>query len=548
MGSLKSNKLNFVYIFLLVLLLLSLVKVQTLFQKDGPSIQVSSILPYSDTLHVLCSRNLTTSYPYDAIFADDVFLINQIYQGLVKLDDHLLETPDLAEYWSIDSTKTVYTFFLKKGVSFHNGKPCTAEDVVASLEYFLKNRPESYIRPYFKVLKGIDEFWNGKTPHVAGIQKISSYQIEFRLKHSYIPFLKLLSLPEAKILPASILKKNPQSLKQKPVGTGPYFMKNRSDRSILLEASKWEQMKPDEKPVKYFQLWVNDAAIRKRLTSNRFDLTYSYVYGFDDSTGQYNTIRLSSIASTFMGMNCQKFPTDNKNFRKAITYAIDRNKILYKYNNLANPINFFCPLNLPRNPLGYPSLEYNPKKAKTYLNFALNEINSDSMPTISIVADTTSMRKTMLDIITSYLDSLALPYKIHYYSDYSWEDEKKLFRENNIFFIGWYMDIPDPEFYFDVFFNSRQSTNLTQYSNPLIDSLLEESHENSQLSSRFQSYVEVEKILMDDAPIIPLLNEMDILVYRSTLKDVIMNRIGIVGLDLSRIRVTEDKPFASKDN
>jgi ABC-type transport system substrate-binding protein len=66
-----------------------------------------------------------------------VFLSEQLYDGLVRLDKNLKIQPALADYWMISSDGKKYTFFLKKGVHFHHGIELTAEDVKFSFERLL---------------------------------------------------------------------------------------------------------------------------------------------------------------------------------------------------------------------------------------------------------------------------------------------------------------------------------------------------------------------------------------------------------------------------
>ena len=79
-----------------------------------------------------------------------------------------------------------------------------------------------------------------------------------------------------------------------------------------------------------------------------------------------------------------------------------------------------------------------------------------------------------------------------------------------------------------------------QYSNDIVDSLLHESYSNKHLENRLKSYVKIEKILMDDVPIVPLLNDYEDVLYKKSLNNVMFNRIGIVGLDLSKVQINID--------
>lgn len=533
----KANTLKSLYLLILIFLVISIVKVIHSTKTNDSATTFVDYLPYSDTLHILARDNLTAVSPYEAIFADDVFLINQVYQGLVKLDNHMVEVPDLAKYWTVDSQHTKYTFYLKRNQLFHNEEVVHTDDVIESLEYFLKNKKDSYIRPYFKVIKGAVEFWEGKSPHVEGIIRESPYKISFILQHPYIPFLKLLSLPEAKIMPASVLRKEGINLDDYPIGSGAYLIKEKTKSNILLEAFDWDKRKGTSVYIKYFQVWLDEEIITNRFEKNNFDISYSHVRELKDPTNLFDKFQSPSLSLTFLGINYQRPPTDNKNVRKALFYGIDQNKVREEVRSIANPVNFYCPLNLPRDVESFPIKQYDYSKAKTFLNNALEHLNSNGIPKLLIAIDSTLYSNVITNVVLKNLDSLGIPYDVNYYSDLSLEDEAKLIQKNNLFLFGWYMDVPDPEYFFDVLFNSKQSTNFTQYSNNIVDSLLTECYSNRHLENRLKSYVKIEKILMDDVPIVPLLNDYEDIVFKRSLNNVMFNRIGIVGLDLSKVQI-----------
>lgn len=543
----RKNILKYIYLILFVFFLISIYQVLNPPQRDSNIIASSKYYSSFDTLHILISPNVTTTSPFDALYADDVFLINQVYQGLVKLDIHSLEAPDISKYWTVDSNNTRYTFYLRENQLFHNGDTVRADDVVASLEYFLKHKTDSYIRPYFKVLKGINEFWEGKTLHIAGIQKTSPLEVTFLLKHPYIPFLKLLSLPEAKIMPESILVQEGIDLNEHSIGSGPYLINHKTDSTILLQAYRWEQRKDSLVGVKYFKIWTDGNSTFKRFENRNFDISFSHVKEFADTTDQFDIYQIPSLTLNFLGINCQKFPTDNKALRKGLSYGIDQDKVRTEYGSESNHVNFYCPLNLPRDSETFPIPKFDRAQAENFLNIACDELNSDEIPGLSIAVDSTLTSNTITDVILRDLDSLGIRYELNYYSDLNLDEEAEFLSNNNLFLFGWYMDVPDPEFFFDVLFNSRQSINFMQYSNPEVDSMLEESYSNSHLDERLRTYVRIEKFLMDDAPIVPLMNDLEEVVYRVVLENVVLNRLGIVGLELSKIRLNE-KYLAQKRN
>ncbi|MBI3966209.1 MAG: hypothetical protein HY329_11305, partial [Chloroflexi bacterium] len=133
-----------------------------------------------------------------------------IYSGLLQFDEKLEPQPNLAERWDVAPDGKRYTFYLRKGVKWHDGKPFTSADVKFSFEKVLLKFHARSKAGLEKVLDGID------TPDES--------TVVFRFKEGYAPLLRRLDVVEAPILPKHVyegtdVQKNEANLK--PVGTGP---------------------------------------------------------------------------------------------------------------------------------------------------------------------------------------------------------------------------------------------------------------------------------------------------------------------------------------
>lgn len=139
------------------------------------------------------------------------FVTDQIYNGLVGLDDQLNPVPELATSWEISAGGKVYTFKLRPNVKWHDGQPFTSADVKFSFEQAL--------------LKFHSRTKAGLQPVLAGIDTPDDSTVVFRFKQPYGPLLQRLDVVEAPIIPKHIyegkdLQKDPANLK--PIGTGPF--------------------------------------------------------------------------------------------------------------------------------------------------------------------------------------------------------------------------------------------------------------------------------------------------------------------------------------
>ena len=135
-----------------------------------------------------------------------------IFDSLVELDEKLGVKPLLAESWEVSRDGLTYTFKLKKGVKWHDGKPFTARDVAFTFYSVLDPKVTTPHRGYFDALVGFPELTNKDNPKKPEelaqkpIEVLDDYTIRFRLRYPYGAFLAVLVNPRAGIVPEHLLK------------------------------------------------------------------------------------------------------------------------------------------------------------------------------------------------------------------------------------------------------------------------------------------------------------------------------------------------------
>lgn len=138
-------------------------------------------------------------------------ITDQIFNGLVGLDDQLNPVPELAESWEISADGTVYTFTLRPGVTWHDGAPFTSADVKFSFE-------EALLKFHSRTKAGLENV-------LTAIDTPDDLTVVFTLAQPYGPLLQRLDVVEASIIPQHIfagkdLQNDPANLT--PIGTGPF--------------------------------------------------------------------------------------------------------------------------------------------------------------------------------------------------------------------------------------------------------------------------------------------------------------------------------------
>src|SRR5207247_1765359 len=162
----------------------------------------------------------------------------QIFDGLVQFDHTLMVAPALAEFWKASRDGLTWTFTLRKGVRFHNGREVTAEDVVYSLTRLVDPKTRSGAADLFGTIKGAHEFREGRARTVVGLVAQDRYTVQVTLDEAVGPFVAVLAVGHAKIVPKDAVEQLGEAFGTQPVGTGPFrFERWERGKEIVLAAN-----------------------------------------------------------------------------------------------------------------------------------------------------------------------------------------------------------------------------------------------------------------------------------------------------------------------
>jgi len=164
-------------------------------------------------------------------------VIMQIHRGLVMWTPELSVEPALAESWEISEDGIVYTFHLRHGASFQNGREVIAQDCKYSFER-LMNPNRGGISVYlFNNVVGADEFRNGEAESITGIEVVDNYTLRITLKKMDTTFITSLSEPGAGVVPSEEVEAvGDGQFGRNPVGAGPFMLESWIGDTITLKA------------------------------------------------------------------------------------------------------------------------------------------------------------------------------------------------------------------------------------------------------------------------------------------------------------------------
>ena len=493
--------------------------------------------------------NITTLDPAFAKDLRTIWVTNQLFNGLVKLDDVLEVQPDIANSWTISEDGKTYTFNLRNDVKFHKhsifGKDSTRNVIAKDFEYSFNRLLDPKVTSPGKWVLEFAEHFEAKNDTTFVIQ----------LKQPFPPFLSILSMKYCSVVPKEAVEYFGTNFRANPIGTGPFkfklwventklvFRKNKNyyqkdeagTRLPYLEAVAITFL-PDKQSefLQFVQGNIDfmssiDASYKDDLLTTDGNLKEHHKDKINMITGPY-------LNTEYLGvyLDADEKEVNSIKIRKAINYGFDREKmILYLRNGIGTPaINGFIPKGLPSfNAMqGY---TYQPTKAKELVQSYIKETGNLN-PSITI--STNSQYLDLCEYIQREVEKTGLNVAIEVMPP-STLRQTKVTGKLSIFRGSWVADYPDAENYLFIFHSknfSPNGPNYTHFSTPEFDAMYEHSITITDNFKRRALYQKMDSIVMSSAAIIPLYYDE---VVRFTQKNVTGLGINPVNLlNLERVK------------
>ncbi|MBZ0327044.1 MAG: ABC transporter substrate-binding protein, partial [Altibacter sp.] len=443
--------------------------------------------------------NIPTLDPAFARNSQIIWPTNQLFNGLVQLDDSLNIKPDIAKRWEVNDSTYTYTFYLRDDVFFHKnkvfGKDSTRRVVASDFTYSFDRLTDAQVASSGSWVMNNVAHYEAKNDTTFAIQ----------LKQPFPAFLGLLSMRYCSVVPREAVTFYGSEFRRNPVGTGPfqfklweenvklvfrrnplYFEKDAEGNQLPYLEAVAITFLPD-KQSEFLQFvqgkldFLNslDNSYKDEILTTTGDLQEPYKKDFYLIKGPFlNTEYLGF----FMGSTSEEITS--KALRQAINYGFDRNKMVtYLRNGVGIPaIHGFIPEGLP----GFANIEgykYDPEKARILIEQYKME-SGDAKPEITI--GTNSQYLDLCEYIQRELEKLGLKITIDVMPP-STLRQMKSSGELDIFRASWIADYPDAENYMSLFYSQNftpNGPNYTHFKNEVFDSLYDRSLTLSNIEER----------------------------------------------------------------
>ena len=451
--------------------------------------------------------------PHLTTDATSAQIIVEVFGGLVTIDRNLDIAPDLAESWEISGEGTIYTFHIDPDARFHDGKKVTAEDVRWSLERVTNPLTESpVVDQYLGDIIGVEEKLNGDALSISGVRVIDEETIEITIDQAKSYFLAKLTYPTGFVLDRENIDADPRNWFRKPNGTGPFRLAEyKVGETLLLSRNDDYHLGPPN--LGEVELILSGGTSMLMYENDEIHITGVGLADLDRLLDPSNSLNAElrrappSFSVQYIGLNINEPPLDDPNVRQALNMAIDKQEIAsIVLGDLVVPAKGILPPGFPGYNNDVRGYSFDPIRAKQLLEDSAYGDDLENLPTITITTPGSFGANVSLDmevVLQMWERHLGITAEFQQteYATFLKDLHKRRFQ---MFDIGWIADYPDPENFLDILFHSESSNNHTSYNNPDVDRLLVEARVETDENARFALYNQIEQIILDDAPWIPL--------------------------------------------
>ncbi len=475
------------------------------------------------TLNLLVSFPTTLDPTQDsggaAMFLDSVF------SGLERYDANGDLQPDLAQKVAVSADRTEYTFTLRPHATFHNGDPVTAQSVVYAINRACDPAHGSPVAgDYLGDIQGVKERVVGQATSVSGVSALSSSEVRFRLTHPDNAFLAKLTFPITFALDQLTVEAGGTNWWQHPNGSGPFRLTEwqpQTQATLDRYGGYYGPTPHLSKVVLHNPAAMGDLATaysQGKLAMLPLPPTAQDMASFLSPQANvppairqaFHVFDLPSLE--YLVIDGTTAPFDDVNVRRALNLAIDKSLLVTAaLGGDGWPADGVLPPQFPgyqRNTAVYPFNVVAAKAALAASRYAA------TMPTITLASGerlaggqpgpVTSAVAAMIQ------QNLGWQVNLVYAPDATLDAALVQGKSpGNLVLTGWQADYTDPSDFLDLLFHSGRSTNLTHFSNPQVDQLLDQANQTADLAESTALYRQAQALILQAAPVVPLFFERD---------------------------------------
>ncbi len=441
-----------------------------------------------------------------------------LFQGLVRYSVGGAVMGDLARSWDIETSgagHVRYLFHLDGRMRFSNGRAVKASDVEFSFERVLAPGSRSSRRWVLDRIRGADQFARGQSESIAGLSTPDDSTVVIELDEPFHPFLSMLALPAAMIVPAEALTERPvgvqaeagdgrfQTFGEHPVGSGPWRLVQweRGD-FLMVEPNAYHPQPPN-----------GVTGIRFRIIPEAFTRVAEFESGaldvleippaeldrfLEDRRYRGRILSRAELRVYYIGLNNSRPPFDDARVRRALNMAVDTGRLI---DVLTSGQAIRAQGAIPPGLAGHaerPAYPYDPESARRLLadagypdGFAMEMWQRGS-----------PQGNRVLEAVQGYLSQVGIEVRL---VRREWSAFKEAVSTGRVdaFFLDWFADYPNAENFIYPLFHSDNvggGGNRSFFRDPAIDSLIAAAGRGTDDEACHRMYAHIDSLVYAQAP------------------------------------------------
>jgi oligopeptide transport system substrate-binding protein len=486
------------------------------------------------------AERLQSLDPAQARSLSELLAAEQLFESLTSYDPATLDVrPGLAAGWEVTPDQLHWSFTLRPGITFTNGRPITSADVQYTLERIARKGSTSPAAVQLEVVGGFRAFnVDGTAANLAGVSAPAPNVVRIDLDQPLSSLPAVLGSAVFGIVPREAVEAQPPAppFAERPVGSGQFHVRGRDRNAVQLRRTPGSGalLTGVDLVLHRNQTAAYDAFVRGELDWSPVPL--SRVDETKRAKGRL--VAKPYLAELFYGFNLKNLKFFEPRFREAITRAIDRDAIVRDvYSSTVRPVNGLVPQGTPGHqpdPCGE-KCRYDPAKAKELVAAAFGSsppqvaIDYDEDPTQAMIA-----KEMQADLSAVGIPAIVRPHPPGEYLKFAVSGQQELFR------LGWIGAYPSADAFLAPLFVSGLPDNVTGLTVPEIDQLLKGARAEPSEARRTELYRQAERKIMEQLPIIPIAQFDTRAVVGSRVRGLVVTATGT--FDASRVWLAAASP------
>ncbi len=486
----------------------------------APTATQAAASPAGNVLRIRQFAVPDTLDPQVAGYVDQIGHIGLLYEGLLTLDGDLKPIPAAAESWQVSDGGKVYTFKLRPGLKYSDGKPLTARN----FEFALKRAADPTLGGTYQSstfdIEGAEAYGSANpksTPpeklkelrDKVAVKALDDLTLEIRLARpvAYFPYIAALWITYP-VREEQVAKGEDWSLTaENHIGNGPFVLKELNEtagQAVFVPNPNWRGPKPQVDQIVYRYIKESNVAFQA-YRNGELDMTGLAAFDLptvkSDPALSQQVLKTPGSCSYGYAFNLTKPPFDKREVRLAFAKAFDREAYTRDIlQGLGTPsLSWLVPGIAGYEPNVGAAQKFDPAAAQALLAQA-GYPNGQGLPEIKLTYVSTPRAKIINEFIADqYRKNLGVlltldPVESKLYQEML-KDVSTMPAFSNS---GWCSDYPDPQDWFSLYWRSNGWAKLVGYKNETLDKLMDAADIEADPAKRVAMYQRVEKTILED--------------------------------------------------